>query len=139
MNVLALHILLGSLAALLLAIPIGAGLARLLMLTPPWRRTDRDAPVIVAPAGIAAVARLDGASERAIARLISTAESAGTLILRTAASGRQLGVLMSIDRFELLRGTELIVDDPEHMRSLLTLEADVLEQTSVTLEAAFPE
>jgi hypothetical protein len=44
----------------------------------------------------------------------------GIVLLRTGDHGKQIGVLMSVEQYELLHATEKLAKDPDHLISLTT-------------------
>lgn len=134
----------GVVAALLLAVPIGISLAMLLgkrPLFPVVGSAGSPQPTeTVGSVRPVAVTRLDPESERVIAALAGNLDNVDAVILRRPDASGHLGVLMSIDRFELLRGKEAIINDPEHLKVLVTVaERGRSTGHTIPLAAVFAE
>lgn len=121
------QILIGIFVAAALSIPIGYGLARLMAIEPPWRRQGPQnlaLPPTIAAEPEVSVAKLGPDIGQSIVHLVDDLDRIGIVILREGRQGKHIGVLMSVEQYELLHATEKLAKDPEHLMSLTTARTD---------------
>jgi hypothetical protein len=121
MTLLLQYAAIGLVAAFAIAAPVGYGLARLLAIEPPWRRTasrgeDFAPPILPGPSVL--VANLGPDIGQSIAHLCRDLDQTGIVLLRMGDHGKQIGFLMSVDQYELMHATERLAKDPDHLMSL---------------------
>jgi hypothetical protein len=118
------YVAVGLVAAFAIAIPVGYCLARLLAIEPPRRRAALQkwgpAPSVEIGPEVS-VAKLGTDIGQSIAQLVRDLDRMGTVVLREGDHGKQIGVLMSVEQYELLHATEKLANDPDHLVSLVTV------------------
>ena len=65
-------------------------------------------------------ARLGPDIGQSIAHLVGNLDRAGIVFLKEGEQGKQIGVLMSVEQYELLHATEKLARNPDYLVSLIT-------------------